>query len=175
MANGLTPSFTAARTSNLTDLLLTDTSTGSNVAIVARQVSLITSTGSLLPAGVVIPWALADSTITIANVYPIDYALQIKVEWLDAGGDAVYTVIELADAPQDAQLFAYSLIQLQAGNPSIVDRSNWWPNLVRLYCYIKNSMTAVETGEDIASAQYNLNLARNMSSQPGVFFQSTLP
>ena len=91
----LTPNFTASQSSGLpSNILLTDTSTGSDSSIVARRVYLLQADGTyLVPTGTTtqyILWAYADSTISI-DVLSQDTALSITVNWVDTNGDTVET------------------------------------------------------------------------------------
>ena len=66
----LNPAFTASQSAGVPEnLTFTDTSTGSDVTIVARRIYLLQSDGTyLVPSGVTtdyIPWPLATNPITV--------------------------------------------------------------------------------------------------------------
>ena len=82
----LTPSFTAVSVSGYpSKILLTDTSTGTDVAVVAKRVYIATYTGSfLVPSGTTTEYSLWSSGTTITlDVLSKDYAVLITVQWVD--------------------------------------------------------------------------------------------
>jgi len=165
----LVPSFTIAQTSNPAQLVLTDTSTGSDGAITARNILLYNAAGSLLVAA--ITWPLADTTITIAPLTS-DIALNVKVNWLNNGGDTLYTKSQLFVATQYAEQFYYSLTQQQAAttNLNILNDYPYFENKSKLRMLIDSAVQAIEVGADIFSAQFCVSLYQQMLNNPNLYF-----
>src|SRR3990172_265316 len=91
----LTPNFTASQNSGTPSVItLTDSSTGSDVAITQRRAYLLQANGEDLgPTGTstyYIQWAYANSSIDI-DVLSVDTALSITVQWLNVSNTVLYT------------------------------------------------------------------------------------
>jgi len=114
----LTPNFTTSQQAGLpSNVIITDASTGSDVAIVSRRVFLVNYAGEYLVADGTTTnytvWPLAQSSISI-DCLSADTAVQITVNWVDAGGVTLYTKTSLAGFTLFNMTFYYSLTQGQA-------------------------------------------------------------
>lgn len=165
----LVPSFTVAPTSNAAQLLLTDTSTGSDVAITDRQILLYNSAGNLVVPS--IDWPIAQSSITIAPL-TVDAALNIQVNWNNSGGTALYTKSQLFAAVQFAEQFYYSLTQQQAAttNLNILNDFGYFTNKSKLRTLIDSTVQAISVGMDIFSAQFCISIYQQMLNNPNLYF-----
>lgn len=165
----LVPSFTVASTSNAAALLLTDTSTGSDVAIVDRKILLYNAAGN--PYVPPIDWPIAQSSITISPL-TADTALNIIIDWNDNTGTALYTKSQLFAATQYAEQFEYSLIQQMAAttNLSILNDFPFFQNLSKLQTLIDSEVQAIEVGADIFSSQFCVSLAQQLLNNPNLYF-----
>lgn len=165
----LVPSFTVAATSNPAQLLLTDTSTGSDVAITDRQILIYDASGTLVVAA--IDWPIADASITIAPLTE-DKALRIQVNWNDTSAAALYTATELFAAVQYAEQFYYSLTQQQAASahPNILNDLPYFQNKSNLRLWIDSAVQAISEGVDIFSAQFCIDLYQPMLNNHNLFF-----
>ena len=153
----LTPSFTVSQTLGLPSIInFSDTSSGSDVNVVARRITLTKSDGTtLVPSGTTtsyIVWALVDTDLAL-NILQQDYCLSIRVDWVNVSGSVLYTSPKLSLFQLYENTFYYNLIQLQASTPVIINDENYWGNVSKLASYIDNAVQAVAIGGDIAAAQ----------------------
>ena len=166
----LVPSFTVAPTSNPAALLLTDTSTGSDVAVVDRQILIFNAAGTPI-TGSPFDWPIADPSITIAPLQA-DQALNIQVNWNNSSAVALYTKSQLFAAEQYAQQFEYSLIQQMAAttNLSILNDFQFFQNLSKLQTLIDSASRAIVTGADVFSSQFCISLYQQLLNNPNLYF-----
>ena len=89
-----------------------DTSTGSDAAIAIRRIYFQTPYGNyLVTSGTTTDyevWALANVTQSFA-VLSQDQALSIRTDWLDVGGNVLYTLTQVYCLPQYNKNFFYFL------------------------------------------------------------------
>ncbi len=173
----LTPNFSTSQQAGLpSNVIITDTSTGSDGAIVARRVFLTNYEGEYVVASGTTtnytPWPLAQSSISI-DCLTQDTALTVTVNWVDAGGVTLYTKTSLAGFTLYNETFYYSLTQGQAavGNPSYILQDNaYFQNKSKLRCLIDSGNQAVTLGYDITSAQECYDLATYMVTNQNLYF-----
>ncbi|MDE1767227.1 MAG: hypothetical protein KGI27_13295, partial [Thaumarchaeota archaeon] len=127
-------------------IVLTDTSTGSDGSIASRRVYLAKADGTfLVPAGTstqYITWAYANASITI-DALDKDYALLITVQWLDAGGAILYALNSLNGETLYNETFDYLLTQMMASNPYLVNDNDFFPNKSLLRTFIDAGNQAI--------------------------------
>jgi hypothetical protein len=165
----LTPNFSTSQQAGLpSNVIITDTSTGSDVAIVSRRVFLVNYAGEYVVADGTTTnytvWPLAQSSISI-DCLSADAALSVVVNWVDAGGVTLYTKTSLAGFTLFNETFYYSLTQGQAAisNPSYILQDNtYFQNKSRLRVLIDSGNQAVTLGYDITTAQECYDLATYM-------------
>lgn len=165
----LVQSFTVAPTSNPAALLFTDTSTGSDVAVVDRKILLFNSSGNLIvPA---IDWPIANASITVTPL-TADIALNITVDWNNSGGTALYTKSQLFAATQYAEQFYYSLTQQQSAttNLNILNDFPYFENKSKLRTLIDSAVQAISVGADIFSAQFCISIYQQLLNNPNLYF-----
>jgi hypothetical protein len=173
----LTPNFSTSQQAGLpSDVIITDTSTGSDVAIVERRVFLVNYAGEYLVADGTTTnytvWPLAQSSISI-DCLTVDTAVSVTVNWVDVGGVTLYTKTSLAGFTLFNETFYYSLTQGQAAvsQPSfILQDTNYFQNKSKLRVLIDSGNQAVTLGYDITSAQVCYDLATNMVDNQNFFF-----
>ena len=168
----LSPSFTAGQNPNSpSTIVLTDTSTGTDVAVVGRRVYITDSAGNaVVPSGTTtsyVVWAIADTEISI-NCLTQDMALSIKVDWLDVSNTILYTLTQQFCFPAFNQQFAYSLCQGLV--PPITLNTNYSSNLAALWTSIKGAINAVVENNDIQNSQNCLNQATYLQNNKNLFF-----
>ena len=169
--------FTTSQQAGLpTNVVLTDTSTGSDAAIVERAVFLVDYAGNyIVPAGTTtnyVLWPLAQSSISI-NCLTQDTALQVTVTWVNSSGVALYTKTILAGFTLYNETFYYSLTQGQAAisQPSyILQDTTYFQNKSKLRCLIDSGDQAVALGYDITSAQECYDIATYMVTNQNLYF-----
>jgi len=173
----LTPNFSTSQQAGLpSNVIITDTSTGSDVAIVSRRVFLVNYAGEYVVADGTTTnytvWPLAQSSISI-DCLSADAALSVTVNWVDAGGVTLYTKTTLAGFTLYNLTFYYSLTQGQAAisNPSYILQDNtYFQNKSRLRVLIDSGNQAVTLGYDITTAQECYDLATYMVNNQNNLF-----
>ena len=171
------PNFTTSQQAGSpSNVIITDASTGSDVAIVSRQVFLVNYAGEYLVASGntanYTVWPIAQSSISI-DCLDQDTALQITVNYVDAGGVTLYTKTSLAGFTLYNETFYYSLTQGQAAisQPSyILQDTTYFQNKSKLRVYIDSGNQAVTLGYDITTAQICYDLATNMVTNQNFLF-----
>ena len=168
----LSPAFTAGQNPNSPSIIvLTDTSSGSDVLVVSRKVYLTDSSGNpVVPAGTTttyIVWPIADSSISI-NCLTSDMALSIRVDWLSVSDTALYTLTQQFCFPAFNQQFAYSLCQGLV--PPITLNTNYSANLAALWTSIKGAISAIVENNDIISSQNCLNQGTYLRNNKNFFY-----
>lgn len=171
-----TPNFTASQNSGTPAIItLTDTSTGSDVAISSRQVFLLNATGTYtVPSGTstnYIVWPYASSTIDL-NVLTQDTALTITVNWLDSGGTILYTKTLSFGFQAFGENFYYGLTQSQVpiSNPNIAMSQNYYQNKMIFRVLLDSAAQAITYASDIYSAQTAYDSDQYMIDNQNFFF-----
>lgn len=173
----LTPSFSSSQIiGQPSSIVLTDTSTGSDVAVVKRRVYLVNYLGeNVVPSGTTtsyIDWNILDSSITI-DCLTEDSALNVTVQWLNVSNVVLYSATDLKGYTLYNETFYYSLTQAQsaASNPSnIIQDTVYYTNKMKLRVLIDSGNQAITLGDDIASAQQCYNGATYLTNNQDLFF-----
>lgn len=133
-----------------------DTSTGSDSAIISRQIFLTQASGApLVPAGNntnFISWPLINNPLPV-NVLTQDFALLVQVNWLAVDGSVLYTVSQVYCYTNYGESFLYSLTQNQAAQPSLLADTNYLNNKYLVRVYIDSANNAILFGSDTAASQ----------------------
>lgn len=153
----LVPNFTIGNILGLPAVvLLTDTSTGSDVLVTSRNVFLITNNQAyLVPAGTstnYIVWAIANATTQI-NALDKDYALQVTVNWVNSIGATLYTKTILVNINNYSSAFEYSLVFDEANGLASLNSHKWLSSRMKLRLAIDDSGNAILKGNNITIAQ----------------------
>lgn len=166
----LVPQFTVASTIVPSQLVLTDTSTGSDGAITDRRVLIFNSAGNQI-AGSPFDWPIANASITLSPLVA-DLALNIQVDWNNSGGTPLYTKSQLFCAEEFALQFEYSLIQQLAAttNLNILNDFPFFTNMSNLRVFIDCASLAISTGADIFSSQFCISLYQRYLQNPNLYF-----
>lgn len=169
-----TVSFSASQIiGNPSVITLVDTHTGVDAAVTQRRAYLQTALATyLVPSGTItsyVQWAIANSSISI-DALPQDYALSIRVDWLDVNNVVLYTVTTLFDFTMYSETFYYGLTQNQTSTPNIVNDTNYYNNKMILRCNIDEANNAVTYGSDITSSQAALDRAAYMIANENDYF-----
>jgi hypothetical protein len=152
-------------------ITLTDTSTGLS-SITDRLVYITQYDGSaLVPTGTTtsyIEWVAADSTIDI-DVLDKDYCLLIRVVWL-SGSTSAATKTTPASFTGYSRNFLISLSRANAANPRLVNNANFYSNKVKLRNLCSDADELVTYMNDITGGQLCLEQARELYSNPKLFY-----
>jgi hypothetical protein len=153
--------------------IATDTSTGTDNNISQRRITFTTSTGStLVVAGTSTSynqWPLATNPISL-NVLTQDYAVSVKVDWLDVTNVVLYSKTQSYCLAYYNKQFMYYLTQQESLNPSILQDTNYVSNKAKLWVSIVGAVNAVEFGADIAASQNELNIGTNLRLNENLFY-----
>lgn len=131
-------------------IIAQDLSTGSDVAIVSRQILLYTVQNTQLVAA--IPWPLATNPITI-NPLTQDIALNIVVNWLDGSGNILYTFSVIQAFTGYGEQFYYNLIQTETSSPGILQDVNYQNYKATLRNYLDSAVQSISIGQNLGNAQ----------------------
>lgn len=169
----LTPNFSSAQPIGEPNIItLTDTSTGSDVAVTQRRVYLRDAAGNdVLPTGTTgyVQWDLADTSIDI-DCLTKDYALTITVQWLDVSNVVLYDKQDVIGFTSYNEDFMYSLIQMLAANPNRVKDNGFLSNLSDLRTYVDSGNQALERYGDIYICQQCYDKATDIRTNSTTLF-----
>ncbi len=164
----LTPNFDVSQLLGEPSVIyLEDTSTGSDVLIDSREVIITTADSQYLTAAGLsttpteTAWSYATDTTSI-DCLSQDYALYVRVNWLNAAGATLYTKITLYGFYSYTNDFLLQLTKDQIPYPQILADTNYWGNKSKLHTLLKDAQNSVEIGGDIYTAQNCLNAANYM-------------
>jgi hypothetical protein len=154
-------------------IIFTDTSTGTDAAIASRRIYLLDSNGDYnVEEGTTTDyevWPYADSTITL-DVMLIDKAFYITVQWLSVGGTVLYEKTGLTVFRLYAITYYIYLIKTQSSNIKLRENANFYLNEIRLLSSLQEAYDAVYYAGDILSAQAALARAKQLVDEPSFFF-----
>lgn len=169
--------FSVAQTpANPKYVVLTDTSTGSDPAILSRRVYIQDCFGNyIVPTGTstqYIVWELVNDPISI-DVLTKDVAVNIKVQWMDGAngtGSALYELDNNYCLVEFNKQFLYYLVQLQASSYNIIQDTRYWDNVGIFWTNIIAATNAVQIGNDIFASQECLDRATYMAENQTKYF-----
>jgi hypothetical protein len=173
----LVPNFSTSQSAGSPSVItITDTSTGSDVAVTQRRVYLLDWQGNyVVPSGTTtnyIQWPIAQATINI-DCLTQDMALEVTVEWLNVSNVALYDKTELVGFTLYNETFYYALTQAQAAASTpttILQDTSFLQNKSNLRLFIDSGNQAVTLGYDIVSAQQCYNLATNLNTNQDLYY-----
>lgn len=170
----LTASFTASQTIGFPSIVtITDTSTGSDGAVVGRRVFLTTGYNTfLVPSGTTtsyIAWSILNTSINI-DALDKDYALQVTVQWVDVNGNVLYTDSNLYGFTLYNEQFLYNLTQHQTSEYQIIQDITYYSNKEAMRVEIDSGNQAVSLARDLAGAQSCYDRATYMRVNENKFF-----
>ncbi len=170
----LSPNFSTSQTYGYPSRInFEDTSTGSDVTIVERRIFLQDNAGNYIVENGTTTnyevWPIADLTITL-DVLLKDYALNIRVDWVDINGDVVETLTVLTVFVLYAITYYINLTKYMSANNKLKDNANFFIKFVSLLCYIKQAQDAVTLMNDISSSQRALTQAKELIDAPNNFY-----
>ncbi len=162
----LTPNFTCTQLIGLpANILLADTSTGSDVTITSRRIYFQQANAEyLVPEGTTtdyVVWTWPTATITV-DLMDKDYSLSIKVDWLNVSNAIVETKTILFVFTSYGEEFLYRLTQAQAGNPTLINDGHWFENKSLIRTDLDSAVQAVALASDQAAAQDCLDRTTEM-------------
>lgn len=172
-----TQNFTTSQTVGLPSYInLADTSTGTpSGTIASRRVYFITTNNTyLVEEGTTTDfevWTYSASTISF-NVLDKDYALNVKVQWVDAYGVVLYEKIILAGYTLYNESFDYQMTQLLTGNPLLINDNDFFNYKNELRVAIDSGDQAISLASDIYSAQQAFDKANELRVNSQYYFNT---
>jgi hypothetical protein len=172
----LTPNFTATQLLGLSStVVVTDTSTGSDVAITSRRVYFRTDAGAyIVPSATTtdyVAWSIANSSINI-DVLTKDMALYVRVEWLDVNGIVLYYKETLYGFKSFNEDFLYQLSGYLANNYKRTADAGFNEQVQLCRTYIDSGDQAISLGGDIMKGQTLYDLATNIRTKAQYLFNT---
>lgn len=172
----LTPNFSTSQViGSPSEIVFTDSSTGSDGTITTRKIFMLTSQGTWLTedgestTSASETWAYPIGTDITLDVLPQDFCLSITVQWL-AGSTVVYTKTILCLFTLYSKTFFYTLTQQQTVQPNLIQDNNYFTNKAILWTYINSAINATAIGNDITTSQLALDAAEEMISNESKYF-----
>lgn len=169
------PNFSATESlASPSQITLTDESTGSDGTITARLVYCRLADGSYLvedgnDADYTV-WPLGDNTITL-DILTRSQAVEISIKYL-AGSTLLtaYTKTILWGFDLYDYIFAFEKVQVLTSKPKLIDNPNFLLSMMKLDVNLFCETIAIETGDDIYSAQAALDRNYQLISNKITFF-----
>jgi hypothetical protein len=156
----LTVNFTAQQTTGSpADILFTDTTTGTDVAVTQRRIYIQQADGAyVVKPGTLTQYELWGSfpgvtTITLEDILTKDIGARVVVEWLDISNVVLYNKILYFGFTSFNEDFDYSLTQLSSANPLLLNDNNFYLNRDKLRTEIDSGNNAILWFSDIYGAQ----------------------
>jgi hypothetical protein len=174
-----TGTFTVTQTSDVTSLVITDTSSyaGESAGTFSgRQIRLYKiDTTTLVPSGTTTTYIdfpfSAGSSITITGVLLTDYSLSANVIWISNAPQpgSVYTATEVVTFLNYINDFIYGKVQQLAASPSLLNDTNWQDSMQIMYNEKENAEQATLYDDQFA-AQSAINRAFYLINNEQNFF-----
>lgn len=171
----LTVSITAESVSGSpSDIIFTDTSTGSDGTITNRRIYVQLSNGDyLVETGTTTEyevWDYADSTIQL-DLLDYDAAVRVVCQWLNVSNVVVYDyTIDSIGFTEYNENFDYETTQLMQQNPLLINDNNFWYNKSKFRSLIDCGNQAIENASDNFTAQSCYDGATGMRTNSQYLF-----
>jgi hypothetical protein len=163
----LVPSFTVSPTLTLGQVLLVDTSTGSDGAITDRIIT-ITNPSNVVVGTYDFPLS-AGSSIPIGP-FTSDAAVNFRIDWNNNVGASIYNASNVFAYTEYAEAYFFSLTQQQQANPSFLNDQQYFEGKSKLRTLIDSANQSISVGKDVFSANISISLYQIMLNNPLLYF-----
>jgi hypothetical protein len=163
----LTPSFSIAPTSNLGQILVTDSSTGSDGAITDRVITLYNAAQAVIGT---YDFPLSAGSSILITPFTTDTAVNAQINWNNNVGASLYNFSVLYAYTQYAENYYYTLTQQQQADPAFLNDQQYFENKSKLRTLIDSAVQAIAVGQDILSANTAIALYQIMLNSPTLYF-----
>lgn len=164
------------------EIIVTDSSSGSDVTVSTRRVYLVTAQGQWLTENGLSDteaytlWPLADGATLTLDVLTEDMALWVTLAYVTSGGAVANgaTLTKLQGYTLYDEDFYYGLTQDQALQnqppPMVIQDANYYMNKMIFRVELDSGNQAIVYGNDIVSAQNCYSRATYMRLNEGLYF-----
>lgn len=162
--------FSISVSSDPSQIILQDTSTGSDPNLTDRTINIYKSDGTLLTAS--IDWPIANSSITI-NPLSRDYALNIVVIWTSSATlppPSTYIKGYIYSFVGFGQQYSNTLLEFLATNQQLVNDQGWYTNFMILLLEIQNAQNAISVGANLGNAQAAILRYQKLITNANLYF-----
>lgn len=171
----LTPNFSSSESLSSNNLItFTDTSTGTDVGLTSRRISILLANGNYLTTAgesatiAYETWAIGDTSVEL-NLLTKSTTSVVTVDWL-TGSAVTYTKTILMEWDLFDYCFLFGLLSAQTSYPARTSNSDYWQNSFKMITNLFQSEQATELMEDIYSSQASLDRNFYMISNQNNFF-----
>lgn len=166
----LSPSFTIGNNANITsEFLITDTSTGSDGNIANRLIYIYLVDNSLF-TGAPIQFPLSAGNTISPSILTQDFAFSITINWVDSGGNMLYTSSQTGVFTGFLEWFYYGITQQIAAQSYIQNDSVFYYNWGKLRTLIDSANQSIEISGSIFNAQNMILLAQQLTTNSTLYF-----
>jgi hypothetical protein len=176
----ISPAFSTSQVlGDSSEIVITDESTGSDVAVVSRRIYLTDNKGLYYDednltgttTAVYEEWADFPGTTTkTLDVLAQDRTFNVRVDWVNSGGTVLYTLTKIQSFRLYAKTYYLNSIKAQSSNNNLKNNANFYINLIKLLVSIKEAEDSVDLLQDISSSQSALNRAKKIVDNPSYLF-----
>ncbi len=170
--------YTVSQSSPST-ITLTDTSTGADATITGRKIYLYKyNSTTIVPANnptgqIWIDWALADTEITLTDIFDTDVCLNIYVVWVTPTPDSgnTYTKNNAYCFKDYNEEFMEALTaETAVAQPNIVNSTNYIYNWMQLRLYVDAASQIVVDASDVTNGEQLINAANQIRTNQSFYF-----
>jgi hypothetical protein len=164
------PSFSITPSISPSSFTITDTSQNGPSGASTRTILLYQSNGTLLVPGINFPInAGAGDSITISPLTQ-DIALNVVVNYTASNGTVLFSSNVIFAFLQYTLLFLYQLTESQSSTPAITQDTNYYTNKMQLFTEVQSALNAINTGLDLAGAQFCIQRALVFTQNQSLYF-----
>jgi len=173
-----TPNFSITQSQSSPNLItIADTSVGSDSNVVIARVFFQKSDGTyLVPSGTTTNYVQISCNgsgkfaTTIIDLLDRDYALSVKVDWLNNAHTVLYTLTQVFLFKAYSENFDYGLVSAMASQPNLATDATFLSNKRRVRLLIDSAEQAINYGTDINAAQFCLDDLYNIIQNQSFYF-----
>jgi len=163
-----------------TEIVFTDSSTGTDVAVVSRKIYIRNSAGEfLVESGTNTDYEVwsgfpATTTITldVLNALVAGTGTTITVEWLNVSNVVLYDKTATFGFTLAGETFDYGLTQNLAQNNGLASDNRFFQNKSLFRTYIDSGNQAISLNSDIYNAQLCYDKATEMMDESQYYFNT---
>jgi hypothetical protein len=170
----LTPSFTVTQSFNSpNNLTFTDTSTGSDINVASRNIYIQQANGSYVVVSGNLndytTWYIGDNPFVL-NILDKDYAVTIRIDWVDANNNVLYTTANIFAFSNFNEKFDYGLTQMLTANPLFINDNDFFLHKSDIRISIDSGNQAFDLAGDLFAAQQCYDRATNLRENSKYYF-----